>query len=95
MEAGGAGADGDRVGDSGEGGKGGFKLPKLGAEREVRGAEDGGYSFDLGLGDVGCGEGNSHAGKGWARLRRRSVRGMEARTSSMRGTMRSAAWPSP
>ena len=52
MQTGGAGADGYGVGHGVIGGQRGFKGRKLGAEAEVRRAQNGGDGIDFGLGDV-------------------------------------------
>ena len=56
VQAGGAAADGDGVGDGVVVGEGGFEGGEFGAEAEVRRAQDGGDGVDFGFGDVGRAE---------------------------------------
>jgi hypothetical protein len=74
VQASGAGADSDGVRHGGEGGEGGFEVSEARAEAEVGAAQGRGDGFDLGLGDVGCGEwdvwghGKRCGGMGWGCL---------------------------
>ena len=65
MKAGGAGADGDGVGDGVVGGQSGFKRGEFGAEAEVGRAQDGSDGVDFGFGDVGRRERNGRIQIRW------------------------------